>query len=177
MSTQPYGLIAMYETPAAVMKAAAEVSDAGYRFWDVISPCPIHGMDRVMGIRRSRVPCFSLVGGVVGFCSGMALVWWTSAMNYKLIVGGKPLFSPLYALPVAFELAILFAAFATLGGMFLMNRLPMHYHPVMKHPTFHRGTDDRFFIVIEVRDPRFNPSNTRALLEKSGGREIAELET
>jgi len=177
MSSQPFGLMAMYDTPAEAMHAAEQVRDAGYKFWDVISPFPIHGMDRAMGMRRSKVPRISICGGILGFTTGMSLIFWTGGYNYKLIVGGKPFFSPLFAFPVSYELTILFTAFATIIGMFVLNGLPMHYHPVMKHPKIHRGSDDRFFIVIETRDPRFNAANTRALLEKSGGKEITELES
>ena len=98
------------------------------------------------------------------------------AYDYQLIVGGKPLFSPMFAFPVSYELTILFTAFATIGGMFFLNGLPMHYHPVLKYEHIRRGMDDQFFIVIEARDPRFNLANTKALLEKAGGKNISELE-
>lgn len=176
MSSKPYGLIAMYETPAEAMHAAEQVRDSGYKFWDVIAPFPVHGMDRAMGMRRSKVPRISICGGILGFTTGMSLIFWTGGWNYKLIVGGKPYFSPLFAFPVSYELTILFTAFATIIGMLILNGLPMHYHPVMKYTQVHRGTDDRFFIVIETRDPRFNAANTRALLEKTGGTHIEELE-
>jgi len=52
----------------------------------------------------------------------------------------------------------------------------MHYHPVLKYDQIRRGMDDTFFIVIEARDPRFNLANTKALLEKAGGKAISELE-
>ncbi len=60
--------------------------------------------------------------------------------------------------------------------MFFLNRLPMHYHPVLKYDNIHRGMDDLFFIVIEARDPKFDLARTRALLEKAGGADIKELE-
>jgi hypothetical protein len=82
----------------------------------------------------------------------------------------------MFAFPVSYELTILFTAFATIGGMFILNGLPMHYHPVMKAPQFARATDDRFYIVIEAGDPKFNAAATRALLEQAGGKDIAELE-
>ena len=176
MSAEHYGLIAMFDTPAEIVRAAEAVRDAGYQSWDVITPFPIHGMDRAMGVRRSFVPRFSLAGGIVGFITGMALVWWADAWNFKLTVGGKPLFSPLFAFPISYELTILFTAFATIIGMFLLNRLPMHYHAVMKQANFKRATDDRFFVVIEARDPQYDPAATKALLASVGGREIAELE-
>lgn len=176
MPEKKYGLIAMFDTPADIYHAAQKVRDAGYRFWDVITPFPIHGMDRAMGMRRSPVPRFSLAGGILGFTTGMTLIWWSGAYNFKLIVGGKPLFSPLFAFPISYELTILFTAFATIIGMFVLNRLPMHYHAVLKQPRFKLATDDHFFIVIETRDPHYDATATRALLEKVGGREIAELE-
>ncbi len=176
MAAPSYGLIATFETAPEIYHAAQVVRDAGYRNWDVISPCPLHGLDKAMGLRRSIVPRISLAGGITGFCTGMSLIWWTGAYDYKLTVGGKPLFSPMFAFPVSYELTILFTAFATIIGMFVVNGLPRHYHPVLKYSQIKRGMDDAFFIVIEARDPRFNLANTTALLEKAGGKEIKELE-
>ena len=176
MPAPTYGLIATFETAADVYHAAEQVRDAGYKNWDVIAPCPVHGMDKAMGLKRSIVPRISLVGGILGFTTGMLMIWWTGAIDYPLTVGGKPLFSPMFAFPISYELTILFTAFATIIGMFLVNGLPMHYHPVLKSPKIKRALDDQFLIVIETRDPRFNLANTRALLEKAGGKEISELE-
>lgn len=176
MPAQPHGLIATFETTPAIYRAAELVRDAGYKYWDCITPFPVHGLDKAMGLKRSIVPRFSLAGGITGFCTGMSLIWWTGAFDYRLIVGGKPFFSPMFAFPVSYELTILFTAFASIGGMLFLNGLPMHYHPVLKYKNIARGMDDVFFIVIESRDPRFNLANTKALLEKVGGRDIAELE-
>lgn len=176
MASQPYGLIATFETTGALMHAAETVRDAGYKFWDCVTPCPVHGLDRAMGVKRSKVPRISLAGGITGFCTGMSMIWWMNAYDYPLIVGGKPYFSPMFAFPISYELTILFTAFATIGGMFILNKLPMHYHAVMKYDKFHRGMNDLFFIVIEARDPRFNAAATKDLLEKAGGTEITELE-
>jgi Protein of unknown function (DUF3341) len=176
MAEQPYGLIARFNTPGDLYHAAEKVRDAGYKNWDCLTPMPIHGLDTAMGVKRSIVPRFSLTGGITGFCTGMSMIWWMNAYDYKLIVGGKPLFSPLFAFPVSYELTILFTAFATIGGMFFLNKLTLLYHPVLKYDKIHRATDDSFFIVIETSDPRFDANNTRALLAEAGGLEIAELE-
>ena len=176
MAEKPYGLIATFDDTGALLGAARRVRDAGYRNWDCISPFPIHGLDKAMGLPRSRVPRFSLAGGITGFCTGMTMIWYMDRYDYALTVGGKPFFSPLFAFPVSYELTILFTAFATIGGMFLVNRLPMHYHPVLSYEHIRRGTDDLFFLVIERADPRFDAAATRALLEEAGGREIAEID-
>lgn len=174
--SNPYGIIAAFDTTAGLFHACEQVRDAGYTRWDAITPLPVHGLDRAMGLRRSKVPRISLAGGITGFVTGMSFIWWTGASNYQLVVGGKPLFSPMFAFPVSYELTILFTAFATIIGMFLVNGLPRHYHPVMKQPQFVRASDDRFYIVIEAADPKFNAASTRALLQQAGGKDIAELE-
>ena len=171
-----YGLVAAFDTTPDFYHACEQVRDAGFSQWDALTSFPVHGLDAAMGIRRSKVPRFSLVGGITGFCTGMTLIWWTGAYEYPLIVGGKPYFSPMFAFPISYELTILFTAFATIFGMFFLNKLPMHYHPVMKAPQFVRAMDDRFYIVIEANDPKFNPAQTRSLLEQIGGKDIAEIE-
>jgi hypothetical protein len=176
MAAQTYGLIASFEKTPDLYRAAEQVRDAGYRNWDCITPFPVHGLDRAMGLRRSIVPRISLAGGITGFITGMTMIWWTGQVDYPITVGGKPLFSPMFAFPVSYELTILFTAFATIIGMFVLNGLPMHYHPVLKYDQIRRGMDDTFFIVIEARDPRYHPANTKALLEKIGGKNVQELE-
>lgn len=176
MATPSYGLIATFDSTPDLYHAAEKVRDAGYKNWDCITPFPVHGLDKAMGLKRSIVPRISLAGGITGFCTGMSMIAFMNWYDYPLTVGGKPFFSPMFAFPVSYELTILFTAFATIIGMFIVNGLPMHYHPVLKYDNIRRGMDDTFFIVIEARDPRFNLANTRALLEQAGGKEIKELE-
>jgi len=171
-----YGLVAAFDTTPDFYHACEKVRDAGFSQWDALASFPVHGLDAAMGVRRSKVPRFSLTGGITGFCTGMSLIWWTGSWEYPLIVGGKPYFSPMFAFPISYEPTILFTAFATIIGMFILNKLPMHYHPVMKAPQFVRATDDRFYIVIEANDPKYNPTQTRALLQQIGGKDIVEIE-
>lgn len=176
MATALYGLIARFDTAPDIYHAAEKVRDAGYKHWDCITPFPVHGLDGAMGLHRSNVPKFSFLGGITGFTVGMSLVAFTGGIDYKLIVGGKPFFSPLYAFPIAYELTILFTAFATIAGMFILNWLPQHYHPTLKAKEILKGLDDTFYVVIEARDPKFDPVRARALLQAAGAKEINELE-
>jgi hypothetical protein len=171
-----YGLIAAFDSTPGLYHACEQVRDAGFTQWDAISPFPVHGLEAAMGIRRSKVPRISICGGITGFCTGMFMIWFVDSYDYPLIVGGKPFFSPMFAFPVSYELTILFTAFATIIGMFILNGLPMHYHPVQKAPQLTRLLDDRLHIVIEARDPKFNAAATREFLARIGGQDIAELE-
>lgn len=176
MAEPTYGLIAAFDTPAALYHAAEQVRDAGYHQWDCITPFPVHGLDGAMGVKRSYVPRISLCGGITGFCTGMLMIWFMNGFDYRLTVGGKPFFSPLFAFPISYELTILFTAFTTIGDMFVANGLTKLYHPVLKYDQIARAMSDRFYIVIEARDGRFTAADTRAFLERIGGKDIAELE-
>jgi hypothetical protein len=142
----------------------------------VFTPFPVHGMDKAMGLKNSKVGWFSFIGGVIGYTTGMLMIWWMNAVDYRLVVGGKPMFSPYSAFPPSYELTILFGAFGSLGGMLFLNRLPRLYHPLLKNKRFALVTHDRFFVVIETDDPKFSETETRALLEKAGSRHIEMVE-
>ncbi len=144
-----YGLIAEFDTAAAILHAAEKVRDAGFRRWDVFTPFPVHGMDKAMGVKNSMVGWFSFIGGVTGYTGGMLMIWYMNAYDYAIPVGGKPMFSPFSAFPPSYELTILLGSFGALLGMLFLNRLPRLHHPLLKHQRFALATHDRFFIVIE----------------------------
>lgn len=171
-----YGIIAEFKTQAAVMHAAEKVRDSGFRKWDVFTPFPIHGMDEAMGIKNSKVGWFSFFGGVTGYTSGMLMIWWMNAIDYPIIIGGKPMFSPFGAFPPSYELTILLGAFGALGGMLFMNRLPRLHHPLLKNRRFALVTHDRYFVVIETGDPKYSETETRKLLESVGSKHIELVE-
>jgi hypothetical protein len=170
-----YGVSATFNSAKDIYDAAGKVREEGYQNWECYTPIPIHGLDAQMGVGRSKVPCFTLLGGVTGFFTGMLIVWFMNAYDYPLIVGGKPYFSPIYPFPVFYELTILFAAFGTLFGMFFLNRLPQHNHAVFEHPNFGKTGDDKFMIVIEIEDSKFDEEETPSFLKSLGGKSITTI--
>jgi hypothetical protein len=105
----------------------------------------------------------------------MLMIWYMNAYDYPIVVGGKPLFSPIFSFPVAYELTILLGAFGSLLGMLFLNRLPRLYHPLFRSPRFAQVTHDKFFIAIESTDPKYSDIDTRRLLERAGARHIEEV--
>lgn len=173
-STKPYGLLAEFHTAADIMHAAIACRDAGFKKWDVYTPFPIHGMDDAMGVKKSLVGWFTFAGGLTGFFTGMSMIWFMNKFDYPLVVGGKPLFTPLFAFPVSYEMTILLGSFGTLFGMFFLNRLPKHHNPLFLNERFKRASDDKFFVCIEAADPKF--SQAREILEKAGAQVIETVE-
>jgi hypothetical protein len=176
MPAKSYAIMAEFETPAATLNAAQKVHDAGFRNWDVFTPFPIHGMDRAMGIKNSKVGWFSFIGGCTGYLTGMLMIWFMNAVDYRIVIGGKPMFSPFAAFPPSYELTILFGSFGALLGMLFLNRLPRLHHPLLKNRRFALATHDRFFVVIETSDAKFSDYETRRLLESLGSRHIEWVE-
>jgi hypothetical protein len=170
-----FGLGAEFSSAAALLEAAKKIYAHGFKKWDVYSPFPIHGMDHAMGFKRSRVSLFSLIGGFTGLTTGFVLIYYTSALNYPLIVQGKPYFALEPSLPIFFELTILLTAFGTILGLLLLTLLPRLHHPVFNWDRFQRATDDGFFLVLEVADPKFDPTASRQLLQGMGGTHITEI--
>src|SRR3974377_1172942 len=75
-----------------------------------------------------KVGWFAVRGGVPGYPSGILMIGWMNALDYPIVIGGKPMFSPYSAFPPSYELTILFGAFGSLFGMLFLNRLPRLHH-------------------------------------------------
>ena len=98
------------------------------------------------------------------------------AITYPTNIAGKPLNSWPQFIPVTFELTILFASIAAVVGMILLNGLPMPYHPVFNVPRFEHASRDRFFLLIESSDPKFDRMHTLELLKGLNASEINEVQ-
>ena len=171
-----YGYIAEFETPGDLMAAAEKVRDAGYKWWDCHTPFPVHGLDKAMGIKRTILPVLVFGAGATGTAAAFALQAFTNSLGwtiwagvwvtgYPFLISGKPAMSLPAFIPVMFEVTILFSALACVSLMFLFNGLPQLYHPLFKSNRFRRASNDRFFISIEARDPKFLPKKTEEFLK------------
>jgi len=161
-----YGLMAEFHDPTEVVAAARRAYAEGYRRMDGFSPFPIEELSEALGWHtRGRLPKMVLAGGLTGAVGGYLLQYWTAVHAYPLNVGGKPLHSWPAFIPIAFELGILFAAFAAVLGMLGLNGLPRPHHPVFNAPNFALASTDRFFLCIEASDPLFDRAATRRFLE------------
>ncbi|MFP6899350.1 MAG: DUF3341 domain-containing protein [Opitutales bacterium] len=167
-----YGIAANFDSAREIYEAAGKVREKGFTRWECYTPFAVHGLDKQMGMSRSKVPIFTFLGGVTGFITGLLIVWYMNKFDYPLIVGGKPFFSPIFAFPIFYELTILLAAFGTFFGMFLTNRLPRHNHPVFEYQSFAETSDDKFAIVIEAIDAKYDEEEARELLKELGGKRI-----
>jgi hypothetical protein len=170
-----HGLMAEFEAPPALVRAAHAVHAAGYRKVDAYTPYPMEEVLDALHLHHSHVPKLVLAGGLVGLAGGWGLQYWTSVIAYPMNIGGRPFNSwPAFVVP-AFETTVLFAAFAAVLGMLALNGFPQPYHPVFNVPSFQAASRDRFFLCIEARDPRFDLDATRKLLQGLGAAAVHEV--
>ena len=170
------GILAAFANPGDLLQAAEQVRDAGYMKFDVHSPFPVHGMDNAMGLKHSPLGYIAGIAGFIGCAGAMTLQWWTSAVDYPLVISGKPFFSFQAFIPITFEITILFAAIASVLGMFHLNRLPHLFHNLFYSEQFAKVTDDGFMVSIEAADKKFDPEKTKAFLESIGGTSLEYIE-
>jgi hypothetical protein len=176
MEQATYGLVAEFESPTALVHAAASARKAGYRKMDAYSPMPIEELHEALGLPETRLPLIVLGGGLTGALAGYGLQYWASTIAYPFNIGGRPLHSwPAFIVPT-FETTILFSALAAVVGMIALNGLPMPYHPVFNAKRFAMASRDRFFLCIESDDPKFDETGTRQFLESLGPREVNDVE-
>lgn len=170
-----FGLMAEFDDHEQLLKAAERAYEAGYREMDAYSPFPVEGLAEALGHEGSLVPLFTLLGGMVGGLGGYFMEWYSMGPIYPLNVGGRPHNSWPNFIPVTFELTVLIASLTALVSMFILNRLPQPHHPVFNVPEFRRASIDRFFLAIEVEDPKFERAGTSRFLESLKPVKVSEV--
>ncbi len=172
-----YGLMGEFTSAQALYDALMRAKSEGYSAMDAFTPYPVEEIsEEIENHEKSKVPLLVLIGGATGAISGMALQYWTAAVDYPLNIGGRPPFSWPAFIPVTFELTILFAAFSAVVGMLALNGLPKPYHPVFNVPAFERALQDRYFLLIESSDPQFDIETTRGFLQELGSEEVHDVD-
>jgi hypothetical protein len=186
--TKVYAVVGEFADGPDLVKAGRAVKDAGYTKLDAMSPFPVHGIDDAIGVPTSHLGWIVIWLSAAGAALAQLLQWytgagqtgllpaWTGLGSYPQVIGGKPLYDWTFSIPVTFELTVLLSAFAALIGMFALNGLPRMYHPLDNYSQSHRATDDAFFLVIESKDPKFDPENSAQLLRSLGARNVEVVE-
>ena len=170
------GCMGLYTDPAQVLKAAARIRSAGYKKFDFHTPYPIHGLDDAMGVRKTILPYISFAAGMLGVGIALHMQWWTGAVDYPLIIGGKPLFAFEPSIPITFELGVLLCAIATTVAMFALNKLPQWHNKYQDDPLFKRSMNDAFVVTIDADDPQFHATETKNFLESLGADQVTLVE-
>jgi hypothetical protein len=171
-----YGVMAEFENPTDLVSAARRTYEAGYRRINGYSPYPIEELSEAIGFRHTILPVIVFIGGVLGGLGGFFMQYWMEVIDYPLNVGGKPFNSWPAFIPITFECTVLLAAFSAVFGMLALNKLPQPYHPVFNAPNFALATRDRFFLVIEASDRKFEHDQVVSFLQGLEPKDLIDVE-
>ena len=176
------GLLAQFDDPDTLVHACNEAREAGYTKMDAYSPFPVHGIDPAIGIKRTILPFIVLAVGLSAVVLGLGLQLYANSQDtawpfpgYKFNISGKPIFSIPANIPVTFEIIVLSSAFATFFGMWILNKLPRFSNPLHRVSRFKRVTNDKFFLMLEAADEKFNLSGAQSQLKGWGAVAIDEV--
>jgi hypothetical protein len=164
---------AVFASEGALVDAARECRARGIEIVDVHSPHPVHGIDEIVGIRRSRISRVTLAGGVAGLSLGLWLQYWTSATDWPLDVGGKPFDSLPAFMPVAFESTVLLAGLSTVAALLVRSRLKPGRAPRLADAGV---TDDRFALLVSPRAGEMTGRELASLWGRVGAERAFTLE-
>lgn len=175
-NTNNWGAVAEFESASAIYHACEKVAAEGYIRTDTHTPFPVHGIDKILKQPESGLGWIVVACGLLGIVLAQAMMYWMNAVDYPIWVSGKQPYAWPSTIPITFELMILLSGLGAVFGMFGLNRLPRLHHPIFAHSTFHRVTDDRFYLSIEATDPKFDSQATLQFLQSIGGQNVEIIE-
>jgi len=172
-----YGLLAEFDTPSQLVRAADGAYKAGYRRMDCYTPYPVEEAAEAIGFHKNTVSLVCLIGGLLGLAAMYGLEVWISLWAYPLNIAGRPYYSWVAFVVPAYEWTILYAGLSAAFGMLALNGLPQLYHPLFNAPNFRNGaTSDKFFLCLESTDPKFDLVETRGFLDGFTPVSVVEVE-
>jgi len=171
-----HSVTAIFDTPDDIIRASQETVKAGYKKFDTNTPYPVHGIEKAMNIGTSYLGYFTLFLGLSGAAFAFAFIYWVSAIDYPLIIGGKPFFSWPAFVPVTFEVTVLSAAVGTVGVLIaFLFKFPNNSHTLHDTNYMRKVSSDKFGVCIVSIDPIFEEVKAKEFLQSIGGKDIETI--
>jgi Alternative complex III, ActD subunit len=171
-----YAVMGDFAEPEDLVEAGRRIRAMGYTKIDAMTPFPVHGIDEAIGVPYSKIGWIAVCGALAGITTAQVLIYYVGKIDYPLIIGGKPLFDFTYSIPPTFELGVLFTAITTFLCTWGLSGLPRLYHPSMNYRNMHRSSDDRFLLVVEADDPKFDAQKTAQDMRSVGANDVEVVE-
>ena len=164
-----YAVTGLFDTPDKLLHASEETVKRGYTKFDCHTPYPVHGLDGAMSLKDSTLGYLAFFFGMTGAVSALAFITWVTAVDYPLVVGGKPFWSWPAFVPPIFEVTVLSASvLTTLAMIAVYFKMPNTAHPLHDTPYMKAVSADRYGIAIQAADPAFDERSATEFLRTLG---------
>lgn len=162
-------LVGIYEDEDVMKKAVTDVRGKGVKIHEVFTPYPVHGLEDLLGYRRSRLPIAAFMFGITGTTLALTMMYYMLGFDWPMNIGGKD-FTPLPDfIPVTFEMTVLLAAFGMVGTFFVVSNLKPYGKPKIFDI---RSTDDKHVMAIDLADNKVSVDEIRTILSDTGASEV-----
>jgi hypothetical protein len=162
-------ILGVFEDEDVLKKAVTNVRDNKVNIFEVFTPYPVHGLEDVLGYKRSKLPVVAFLFGITGTCLALFMQIYMLVIDWPQIIGGKPYFAYMDFIPVAFELTVLLSAFGMVGTFMVTNDLKPHKVPRIFDL---RSTDDKHIMAIDLADNSLDADGLSEVLKAAGASEV-----
>jgi hypothetical protein len=159
--------------PEDLVDAVSEIRGKDLPIEDILTPFPIHGLDELAGLRKSRIPTLGFIFGLIGSISAFGFMTWVFTVDYPLNIGGKPYFSVPSFIPITFEVTVLFAAFAMVFGFLIKSKLGMGAKPRI----YDEKITDNHFVVLLKGGSETELDSAMQVLSATGARDVKTIDS
>jgi len=164
-------LVGVFDNDEIVINAVKKVRGAGIKIHEVFTPFPVHGLDEVLGYKRSRLPIAAFLFGLIGTSLALLMQTWMLGYDWPMIIGGKNHASLASFIPVTFELTVLLAALGMVGTFFIVSGLKPYKWPRQFDV---RSTDDKHVMAIDLAVNGKAKDEIIRVLRDAGASEVNE---
>lgn len=169
METGKNYLVGIYEDEDTLVNAIKQVRQSGIKIHEVFTPYPIHGLEDVLGYRRSRLPIAAFLFGLTGTTLALTMMFYMMGIDWPMNIGGKN-YAPLPTfIPVTFEMTVLLSAFGMVGTFFVVSNLKPYGKPKIFDI---RSTDDKHVMAIDLANNYLSREEISSILNQSGASEV-----
>ena len=169
METGKNYLVGIYEDEDTLVNAIKQVKQSGIKIHEVFTPYPIHGLEDVLGYRRSRLPIAAFLFGLTGTTLALTMMFYMMGIDWPMNIGGKN-YAPLPTfIPVTFEMTVLLSAFGMVGTFFVVSNLKPYGKPKIFDI---RSTDDKHVMAIDLANNYLSREEISSILNQSGASEV-----
>lgn len=171
-------ILAVYDDPDETYAGAKHLVDKGVKIREIYAPFPIHGIDKVLGVKPTRVSTIAFFYGATGTFLALLMIWYMNIKDWPMDIGGKPSFSlfqnlPAY-IPITFELTVLISAHLMNFTYLFTSRLFPGLNNMNPDP---RSTDDKFVMEIVLDDNnKVSADDIKGMLSETQVKEVNDSE-
>jgi hypothetical protein len=165
-------LLGIFDDEDVLVNAVRILRTKGVRIHEVFTPFPVHGLDEVLGYRRSRLPIAAFLFGLTGTSLALLTQFWMLGYDWPMIIGGKPHAALPPFIPVTFEFTVLLSALGMVATFLIVSDMKPYGKPRQFDV---RSTDDKMVMAIDMDlNKKVTRNDITRILRDAGASEVNE---